>query len=348
VRDLVVTPDAAFAAIKAEPQGTEDLYLRWILPWSAFFIAAGQIGAMAFPTAVRGVSTAPSTPQALWTIVIGVAAMAGGVYALAWITEVLARRFGGRGDANAALKLIAFSGTALWVSGVFGLAPILWPLSLVGLYCIYLLRRGLPILLDVPPARANALTAAIVSAAALLAFVGVILSGCVQFARAAEAKPLTPPPVVALNPTAPIADATLVAFLPEALPGGWLRVGVDLNFGGSHGFTGRTAIGTYERGAQLLELSVIDLGLNGRERAALARALHPLREGGDGHVRIEPWNEDAMEIVDVARAVAARVHVFADRMAVVIDTRGGVDPTEVRALVSALPRARLERLGARV
>ena len=84
------------------------------------------------------------------------------VYVLAFAANLLAPRFGGQRNFPAALKLIVYSYTPVWITGVFLLLPGLRFLAVLAIYGIYPLYEGLPRLMRVPQERALAYTAMIV------------------------------------------------------------------------------------------------------------------------------------------------------------------------------------------
>jgi hypothetical protein len=75
------------------------------------------------------------------------------VYIIAGVIDLLAPRFGGKKNFGNAVKLSVYSHTPLWLAGIFLLVPGLNFLLILGLYGVYLLWVGLP-LMDVPRYRA--------------------------------------------------------------------------------------------------------------------------------------------------------------------------------------------------
>lgn len=76
------------------------------------------------------------------------------VFALALLLDLLAPRFGGRRDYSGALRLVAYSFTPVWLAGIFLLVPGASFLVLLGLYGLYLMWSGLPVLMRSPSDRA--------------------------------------------------------------------------------------------------------------------------------------------------------------------------------------------------
>ena len=100
-----------------------------------------------------------------------------GVYVLALIIDALAPTFDGTRNQIQALKLAAYSSTASWVAGIFSLMPGLRALTILGLYSIYLLYLGLPVLMKAPAEKAGAYTAIVIVAAIVLFAVVTMLTG---------------------------------------------------------------------------------------------------------------------------------------------------------------------------
>ncbi|MDD5135627.1 MAG: Yip1 family protein, partial [Phycisphaerae bacterium] len=91
-----------------------------------------------------------------------------GVYILALIIDYLAPTFSGEKNMSQALKLAAYSYTAGWLAGIFVIIPALGILSILGLYSIYLLYVGIPVLMKIPQEKAPLYTAAVVIVAIII------------------------------------------------------------------------------------------------------------------------------------------------------------------------------------
>jgi len=99
------------------------------------------------------------------------------VYVVSMIANALAPSFGGQKNPMNALKLIAYSGTAAMLGGIFAIIPALGVLTLVaGLYSLYLLFLGVPVLMQVPREKALSFTAVLVVCAIVVGGIfGVVL-----------------------------------------------------------------------------------------------------------------------------------------------------------------------------
>jgi hypothetical protein len=62
----------------------------------------------------------------------------------------------------------AYSSTASWLAGIFGLVPALSWLGILGLYSLYLLYLGLPVLMKAPKEKALMYTVIVTFSAIIL------------------------------------------------------------------------------------------------------------------------------------------------------------------------------------
>jgi hypothetical protein len=84
------------------------------------------------------------------------------VFVMGLVIDALAPNFDGEKDPMQALKVAVFSSTAMWVAGIFALIPPISILALVGIYSLYLLYLGLPLLMKVPEDKALPYTAVVI------------------------------------------------------------------------------------------------------------------------------------------------------------------------------------------
>lgn len=356
-RALLLTPTAAWTQIAGETPSTQQLFQWWVLPFTLLFFVAPQIGAIAFPEVINGKAVAPSVVQALYTIFVGTAFMCGGVWLLAWTIDYFARSFDGERNPAQAMKLAAYSGTGLWLSGLFGLVPPLVLLGAVGLVSFYTLYRGLPVLMRAPQDKALPYAASVIAVAAVIGVVLMALSGCLALfgggavrtpvqAAAVVAAPAATPKAAAFDPAAPLDAEKLRRLLPDAIPGGWVRAAVTRNNGGTLGFTGPTVEGVYENEGQRIVLRVIDLGA-GRAGGAIAalRALRPAFADADGAiVHTDAAGMYVFEEVDRGAGVSRRLTVVGDRIAVAAEGSGGVTPFQLTEALAMVDMVRVEQI----
>ena len=171
-KNILLSPKQEWQVIDDEATSVGGLYVGYIVPLAAIGPVASSIGMAVFGISVSGVGA--------FRVPIGAALRQGiaqyvmalvGVFVLALIIDELAPYFRGQENRYQALKVAAYSSTAVWIVGVLGLIPalsILWPL---GLYSLYLLSLGLPVLMKVPQDKAMGYTVAVIICAVLLFFV---------------------------------------------------------------------------------------------------------------------------------------------------------------------------------
>jgi hypothetical protein len=104
-----------------------------------------------------------------------------GLFLVALIINGLASYFGGTHDQRQALKVAAYACTPAWLATVFSLLPTISTLLQLaaGIYGIYLLALGLPVLMKSPKDRAPAYTATVVLSTVLLCVAFGIISAAV-------------------------------------------------------------------------------------------------------------------------------------------------------------------------
>jgi hypothetical protein len=146
VRGLLLTPRLEWKVIEQEPKTASDLFIDYVailaaIPEVARFVGQSMVG-----------DYAPAVPSLVRMVVVYLLTFAM-VYIIACVIDLLAPRFGGQ--------------TPLWLAGIFLLIPGLNFLLILGLYGLYLLWIGLPLLMRVPDEKALP-CAAIVTACALI------------------------------------------------------------------------------------------------------------------------------------------------------------------------------------
>jgi hypothetical protein len=288
---ILMTPDAEWALIEAEPATPAWLYRNYILVLAAIPPLATFVHAILFGYGIIGFSYRPGFSSALSTALVHYALTLAGVYVLALIVDALAPSFQGQKNFVQALKLVAYASTASWLAGVFALIPGLGILGLLGLYSLYLFYRGLPVMMKSPADKSLPYTAVIIVGAII---VGVIIAplsallvrgsmgggyadnsrtdgatltlpggGSVRMDRLQQAAAALGAGVqqAQSGAAAPrIATDTLKAMLPEQAPGGLTRTGISSAGGQVAGFGASTAEARYGGHGAELTLSVTDLG----------------------------------------------------------------------------------------
>jgi hypothetical protein len=158
VRAIMMTPQAEWPAVADESSDT--LAIRYVailavIPPLARLIGGWLIGGY--------------TPflAALIGAVVAYALSFVTVFAVALAVDLLAPKFGAQRGYSSALRLTAYAFTPVWLAGIFLLVPGASFLVLLGLYGLYLMWTGLPVLMQAP--RERALPYAIAIAACAIA-----------------------------------------------------------------------------------------------------------------------------------------------------------------------------------
>lgn len=178
IKKILLQPKIEWGVIAAETTTTSELYRSYIMPLAAIGPVASIIGMsiigirMPFSGTFR-IPITSAIGSAAVQYVFGLI----GVYVLALIIDLLAPKFTGEKNLNQALKLAAYSYTAGWLSGIFIIIPALSVLMITGLYSLYLLYTGIPILMKAPQEKALGYTVAVVIAAIVIFMIIGWLSG---------------------------------------------------------------------------------------------------------------------------------------------------------------------------
>ena len=178
-KNILLKPKQEWAVISAEPQTVQGLYTGYVMilaaiPAVASFIGFSLIGVSTFMGSYRWPVTSGITHMIL-QYVLGL----GWVYVLALIIDALAPNFGGEKNFIQALKVSAFSSTAMWLAGIFSIIPALAILGILGLYSLYLLYTGLPLLMKTPEDKAVPYTVVVIIIAIVLGIIVGALSALV-------------------------------------------------------------------------------------------------------------------------------------------------------------------------
>jgi hypothetical protein len=160
VKAIVLRPRSEWKVIEQEPETLPDLLVSYVailaaIPEVARFVGQSFIGGYA-----------PLGQSLIRAVVVYLVTFAM-VYIIAGVIDLLAPRFGGEKNFPNAVKLSVYSHTPLWLAGIFLLIPGLNFLLILGVYGVYLLWTGLPLLMRVPTEKALPY-AVVVTACALI------------------------------------------------------------------------------------------------------------------------------------------------------------------------------------
>ena len=296
VKDILLKPKDTWPAIAQEGGDTASMYRGYLVYLAAIPAVAGFIGMSLVGAGAFGFSVRVPVLAGLAQMVVGYVLSLVAVFVLALIADALAPTFGGSRSRINALKLVAYGSTAGFLGGIFSLLPGLAVLGiLAGLYSIYLLYTGLPVLMKCPPEKAAAYTAVLVICGLVALIVLTVVSslfmpspaymggmpgsggngGDVTFktpggqitidtakmeemARQMEKAGKRMEQAQASGGT-PIAAQDLKALLPEAL-GDLRRESYEVQGGQTLGVAGSSARASYAAGERRVQLSITDMG----------------------------------------------------------------------------------------
>lgn len=380
VKNILIQPRAEWERIAQERTALPQLLMGYVLPLAALsalctFIGLSIVGAGAF-----GYSVKIPIVQGLVGAVLQVALSLFWVWLLGVIINALAPTFGSEQSQMRANQLAAYAPTAGLVAGVLTILPALSILAIVGaLYSLALLYMGLKRMMNTPEDKRLPYFLSIVAAAIVAGLILAVALGAVQtmVGRTGFAFGGAQPQAqgelrlpggqtvdmseleaatkqiedMAANPQAAAGAAAismeqLRALLPETLPGGLIRTGVETGSSGAMGGVA-SASGVYESGEQRIEVEITDMGPLGA-LAAMGGAFgaQSTREDADGYERMTSV-DGRMTIEELSRSAnTAKYAVMAGNRVLISAEGRNVGPDAVRAAVNAVGVARVEALAA--
>jgi len=171
---LFSKPQQEWEQIRDEETNIAHILIGYVAPLAAIPPVCDLIGSALF-AGILGADFGDAIVRAIVYWIVSIAL----VFLLGLLINALAPTFDAEANEISAQKVAAYSLTPAFLSGVFSLWPPLWWLSLFALAAmVFLMYRGLPILLRAPEDRALAFAA---SATATLMISGLILlslAGC--------------------------------------------------------------------------------------------------------------------------------------------------------------------------
>jgi hypothetical protein len=168
VKGMALAPAQEWQKIAREPIELVPVFTRYVMILAAIPAIAGFLLLLFW---------APFTAFSM--AVVGYILTVVGVFVTAKIIEILAPKFGGQPDADAALKLAAFSPTIAWVAGAAIIVPLLGGIVALigGFYALYTLYLGVPIVMRVPQEKALTFTLAVIGVAIVVNIAVRMLTG---------------------------------------------------------------------------------------------------------------------------------------------------------------------------
>jgi hypothetical protein len=368
VKGILLKPKEAWPKVAAEPATPGDILTRYAIPLIAIGPVASFIGGQVFGFSLLGVTFRPSLMAGLSTAIVTFVMSIVALVVVTFIADFLAPKFGGEANRSQAFKWVAYSATAAWVGGIFGLVPALSLLALLaGLYSLYLFYLGATPTMKVPQDKAGGFTAAVV----LCAIVAMLIVGAASNAvtkafgggvnRAADAGELsgnlTIPGVgsidtgklqqatdqmqkMANGEIKPLTAEQMTTLLPRQI-GSYTQVSTSSTAIGM----GSEADATYQSGDRSFQLKITDMaGLGGLTGMAAAMGVEHSQQDANGYERVhkvgdqmvsEKW-DNGNSSGSYGISIANRFYVEADGDASSID--------ELKAAVAAVDSGKLAGL----
>jgi hypothetical protein len=151
VKNILLTPKTEWPVIEKEGGTIGDVYARYVVFLAAIPAVASFIGFAVFGMSMLGINVRLPVGTALASAVASYVMTLAIVYVLSLVANALAPKFGGQKNHFNAFKLIAYAYTASFVVGILMLIPSLGTLAILGgLYSLYLLYVGLPVMMKHP------------------------------------------------------------------------------------------------------------------------------------------------------------------------------------------------------
>jgi hypothetical protein len=207
-RAVIVKPGPTWTVIEQEATDWQRLYVPYmvtlaLIPAISSFIGWSVVGMGSF-----GVSMRLPVLSGLGLMVSQYAMTLVMVFVWGWIISQLASVFGGQANLMNVVKLSVYASTPAMLVGVFRAMPGLSILSLLGgLYSLYLVFVGLPILMKSPPDKS-------VAYAVVAAVAGIIGSMVISMAGS----------MFMPSPQAQMHDSNGVADIKISTPGGDVQI----------------------------------------------------------------------------------------------------------------------------
>lgn len=171
---LLREPKKEWEQIRAEQTTVPNLLIGYVAPLAAIPPVCGLIGGLIFdPLMVGPIGNAIISVVMTWLVSVAL------VFLLGVLINTLADQFDADRNDIAAQKIAAYSITPAFLSGLFSLWPPLWWIALFALAAmVFIMYRGLPLLMKAPEDRALSYAASVTIAAAVAGIVLFALASC--------------------------------------------------------------------------------------------------------------------------------------------------------------------------
>jgi uncharacterized protein YneF (UPF0154 family) len=180
VKNIILTPKTEWPVIDREPGDVPYIFTNYVAILAAIPAVCGFIGLAIVGVSLPGLGTIRlPVATALLSAIVSYLLTFAIVYVVALVVDALAPTFSSRKNFESALKVTAYSYTPSWLCGIFLLIPGLSFLAILGLYGLYLLWLGLPVLMKTPQDKSLGYTAAVVVIAIVIGIVLGMIQGAI-------------------------------------------------------------------------------------------------------------------------------------------------------------------------
>lgn len=363
IKQLVSDPPAAWELIAREETSPGAVMGKHVAPLAFMLALCGWLGAMLDAGFVLDRETIILQPvAAVFRFVIALA----GVAVLARLANMFAPRFGGAPDAMRATQLSGYGATGLLLGGVglllSGIAPYI--VACGGIFSMVLIYIGAPRMMSVPEEKRIGYFWSVIGAFLALVVAVTFAYGAgmealreatvhVKFGQTEAAPEEAPAPAMARGAVldaatmkrlgesvdariSPIDPAALEGFLPQSLPGGFVRT----SFTATPGSVAQ-AEGVYTRGEARMVVTITHLGVRGAALVtSAAQDALAVRQNTAGYARHQVT--DGRLVAEDVTDTSVAYSIIGRGLAVSIAGSGGVTMDDARAAVETIGMARLE------
>ena len=161
--NILTNPKTEWPRAAAEPASARELLVGYALPLALIPAILSVLFGLLFAS-MLGPYAGAGIVYLLVTAALGLVLGLVVLYVMSLIANALAANFGGVSNPNGALKLLVYSGTAVWVASIFSIIPVLGFLVVIAgyVYAAYLLYLGSTSVMQVPADRAGGYTAVVI------------------------------------------------------------------------------------------------------------------------------------------------------------------------------------------